>query len=239
MKITEICHQADVLLVAGGDGSLLRVVHRVFPHQIPILGIHMGSLGFLTGARREDLKKAIVAIESQSFYCSPRMVLEATIRMEGRQEKIPCALNDIVITRAPQGQMIRMGVKVNDKVMTEYMADGLIVATPTGSTAYSLAAGGPIVSPDAGVIIVTPLSPHTLSNRSVVLGGDAIVTVEITGGRPPAYIEYDGCSLGEWYAGAILEIKASAHKVSLAYIPGNDFFHLLRSKLAWKGMNIS
>jgi NAD+ kinase len=240
IELNRLCEKSEAILVAGGDGSLLRVVHRIFPRDVPIIGLHMGSLGFLTGARREDLSKVMRAAQDNTFLSSDRMVLECQIKMGQKQSNIPCALNDVVITRGAQGQMIRMRVCVNGNMMTEYMADGLIISTPTGSTAYSLAAGGPIVSPDADAIIITPISPHTLSNRSVVLSGNAVVTTEIIGQRRSAFIEYDGVAiLGEWGAGTILELKASSQKVRLAYIPENDFFHLLRSKLAWKGANVN
>jgi NAD+ kinase len=223
---TELAKRSDLLLVAGGDGSLLDVVESVFPTQIPILGVNIGSLGFLTAASESDVDAILPCLASRDLLLSPRLVLETIFhRADGKTHTVPCALNDVVISRVNVSRLVRIRVEVGDFLVTEYVCDGLIIATPTGSTAYSLAAGGPIVSPDADSIVLTPICPHTLTNRAVVVGTDQAVQFD---GRPGGNLRHH-----DW-----LEIKPAPTKVNLAYLPHSDFFRVLRQKLKWSGASV-
>jgi NAD+ kinase len=238
---TELAKRSDLLLVAGGDGSLLDVVESVFPTQIPILGVNIGSLGFLTAASESDVDAILPCLAANDLLLSPRLVLETIFhRADGKTHTVPCALNDVVISRVNVSRLVRIRVEVGDFLVTEYVCDGLIIATPTGSTAYSLAAGGPIVSPDADSIVLTPICPHTLTNRAVVVGTDQAIRIRIVpqkGGAAPA-VQFDGRPGGNLRHHDWLEIKPAPTKVNLAYLPHSDFFRVLRQKLKWSGASV-
>ena len=158
-------------------------------------------------------------------------------RAGGKIHTVPCALNDVVVSRVNVSRLIRIRVEVGDYLVTEYVCDGLIVATPTGSTAYSLAAGGPILSPDADAIVLTPISPHTLTNRALVVGADQVIRIRIVhqkGVADPA-VQFDGRAGGNIHHHEWLEIRRAPAKVNLAYLPHSDFFRVLRQKLKWSG----
>jgi NAD+ kinase len=238
---TELARKSDLLLVAGGDGSLLDVVESVFPAQVPILGVNIGSLGFLTAASEAEVDAILPCLASNDLRLSPRLVLETVFhRANGSSHTVPCALNDVVISRVNTARLVRIRVEVGDYLVTEYVCDGLIIATPTGSTAYSLAANGPILSPDADSIVLTPICPHTLTNRAVVVGTDQTIRIRIVpqkGGSAPA-VQFDGRAGGKLHHHDWLEIKPAAAKVNLAYLPHSDFFRVLRQKLKWSGASV-
>jgi NAD+ kinase len=237
----ELAKKSDLLLVAGGDGSLLDVVEAVFPSPTPILGVNIGSLGFLTAVAETEVATILPYLAENALRLSPRLALETHFHhSNGRDQLIPCALNDVVISRANIGRLVRIRVEVGDYLVTEYVCDGLIVATPTGSTAYSLAAGGPIISPDAESITLTPICPHTLTNRALVVGADESIRIRLVkqpGVAAPA-VQFDGRSGGHLHAHEWLEIKPAPSKVPLAYLPHSDFYHVLRQKLKWSGSSL-
>jgi NAD+ kinase len=237
----ELAKKSDLLLVAGGDGSLLDVVEAVFPSPTPILGVNIGSLGFLTAVAETEVSTILPFLAANSLRLSPRLALEIHFHhVNGRTQLIPCALNDVVISRANVGRLVRIRVEVGDYLVTEYVCDGLIVSTPTGSTAYSLAAGGPIISPDSGSIILTPICPHTLTNRALVVGADETIRIRLVkqaGVAAPA-VQVDGRAAGHLRPHELLEIKPAKSKVPLAYLPHSDFYHVLRQKLKWSGSSL-
>jgi NAD+ kinase len=241
MTEIHLAKKSDLLLVAGGDGSLLDVVAAVYPTQVPILGVNIGSLGFLTAVSEADLSTVLPFIADRDLLLSPRLALETTFHREkGKKKVIPCALNDIVVARANSLRLARVRVEVGDYLVTEYVCDGLIIATPTGSTAYSLASGGPIMSPDADSIVLTPICPHTLTNRALVVGTDQVIRIRVVPqqGVPPLSVQFDGEPGGSLAPGDWLEIKPAKAKVQLAYLPHSDFYRVLRQKLKWSGASV-
>ena len=237
----ELAKKSDLLLVAGGDGSLLDVVEAVFPSQVPIFGVNIGSLGFLTAVSETEVETILPYLAENDLRLSPRMALETVFHhTQGRNRLIPCALNDVVIFRANVSRLIRIRVEVGDYLVTEYVCDGLIVATATGSTAYSLAAGGPILSPDADSILLTPICPHTLTNRALVVGTDQAIRIRVIKqvGVPAPVVQFDGRTGGHLRNHEWLEIKPAQKKVQLAYLPHSDFYRVLRQKLKWSGASV-
>ncbi len=237
----ELAKRSDLLLVAGGDGSLIDVVDSVFPAQVPILGVNIGSLRFLTAVAETEVEKILPFVAARDLLLSPRLVLETVFHhAHGRKQFIPCALNDIVVARASVSRLARIRVEVGNYLVTEYVCDGLIVSTPTGSTAYSLAAGGPILSPDADSIVLTPICPHTLTNRALVVGTDQVIRVRVIRqpGVPPPGVQFDGRSGGSLHTHEWLEIKPAKARVQLAYLPDTDFYRVLRQKLKWSGASV-
>jgi NAD+ kinase len=236
-----LAKNSDLLLVAGGDGSLIDVVDSVFPSQVPILGVNIGSLGFLTAVAETEVEKILPYLASGDLLLSPRLVLETVFHhANGKSHLIPCALNDIVVARTSASRLARIRVEVGDYLVTEYVCDGLIVSTPTGSTAYSLAAGGPILSPDADSIVLTPICPHALTNRALVVGTDQVIRVRVVrqSGVPAPGVQFDGRPGGHLRTHEWLEIKPAKAKVQLAYLPHSDFYRVLRQKLKWSGASV-
>jgi NAD+ kinase len=172
---------------------------------------------------------------------SPRLVLETIVHHDGGKSRtIPCNLNDIVVTRMAASRLARIRVEIGDSLVTEYVCDGLIICTPTGSTAYNLASGGPILSPDADSIVLTPICPHTLTNRALVVGTDQPIRVRVIRqpGVPPPGVQFDGRNGGRLRPNDWLEIKPAKAKVQLAYLPHTDFYRVLRQKLKWSGASV-
>jgi NAD+ kinase len=208
---------------------------------VPILGVNIGSLGFLTAVAETEVEKILPYLASRDLLLSPRLVLETIFHHKnGRTQLIPCALNDIVIMRATASRLARIRVEVGDYLVTEYVCDGLIVSTPTGSTAYSLASGGPILSPNADAIVLTPICPHTLTNRALVVGTDQVIRVRVVkqSGVPAPAVQFDGRSGGNLHPHEWLEIKPAKARVQLAYLPHSDFYRVLRQKLKWSGASV-
>lgn len=232
-----VARAVDVLLVFGGDGTMLRVGRETSASDTPIFGINTGHLGFLTGANLEQMPRALEQISAGSFHVVNRAVIEARGQMEDRPFEL-LALNDVVISRGASSRVIELEVLVNGELLTCYRADGLIISTPTGSTAYSLSAGGAIVSPDADVFALTPICPHTLSNRSVIVSLKSRLQVRVLNDKPATILSADGQVVQELGGGVEVTVRRSRRRVRLIQLEGQSFFGTLRAKLRWSGSTV-
>ena len=234
---TALAERCDILLVMGGDGSILRALHRSGGHIRPIFGINIGSLGFLTCLGSDDYLRAVDCLLSGSYELSHRSLLEAAISGDVGTIPLERALNDVTVSRGERSQLVRLRTWVGAVPLTEYHADGLIVSTPTGSTAYSLAAGGPILMPDSGALVITPVCPHVLSNRSLVIADRHEVTISPAGNQE-VFVSVDGRPPHELKPGQRLILSLSPSTLPLAMMPGTTFPDILRQKLKWSGSTV-
>jgi NAD+ kinase len=225
------------LLVFGGDGTMLGVVRQIDGADAPILGINVGRLGFLTAVSSRDLESALEKLWRGDFVIETRPLIEATGLCQARAIRMS-ALNDIVISHGAVSRLIELNVSVNNKPLTRYRGDGLIVSSPTGSTAYSLSAGGPILSPDADVFAVTPICAHALSNRPVILSLRSVIRVELVSKEMETIIAADGQLLANMAAGDSVTIRRSRRKVRLLHPGETSFFETIRQKLHWRGSTV-
>ena len=235
--IPELLHKVDLLLVFGGDGTILRVARQIAGSRTPILGVNIGSLGFLTAVSSEDLPQALSQVWNGQFTFESRVLLQASGRCNGRQVE-QTALNDIVISRGIASRLVELEVKVDGEPLTRYRCDGLIVSSPTGSTAYSLAAGGAVVFPTAQVLELTPICPHTLSNRSLIVPQTATIEVRVGSHKPSTILSADGQVMSELASGDALRICRSRKTVRLMHLAGSSFCETLRRKLHWRGATL-
>ena len=229
-----LARQVDLLLVFGGDGTMLRVAREIAGSQTPLLGVNLGGLGFLTGVPSRELTRALKHVWLGEFTVEPRALIEASVRCNGRQLQLT-ALNDIVVSRGVVSRLIELDVAVDGEPLTRYRGDGLIVSSPTGSTAYSLAAGGALVSPTADVFELTPISPHTLTNRSLIVPLTATIRVKAISPKPSTILNADGQIISDLSAGDLVTIRRSRRTVRLVQLADSSFFEALRQKLHWRG----
>lgn len=226
----------DLIVVLGGDGTLLAMADRIArgPRDVPILGVNFGSLGFLTEITRPELFTALADVLDGRASLDERMMLAAQVRRDGAALQDTIVLNDVVFTRTALSRIIDLSVWVGDQFVTNVKADGLIVASPTGSTAYNLAAGGPIVHPAMDALILTPIAPHTLSNRPIVVpaGRDVRVAVSTDNGGE-VYVTFDGQTGSPLRAGDEVVIRRAARHVKLVRATTRTYFEVLRQKLKW------
>ena len=229
-----VARAVDVLLVFGGDGTMLRAGRETAGSGTPIFGINTGHLGFLTGANLRQLPQAIEQLAAGLFRVVNRAVIEARGDVAGRPFEL-LALNDVVVSRGASSRVVELEVLVNGELLTRYRADGLIISTPTGSTAYSLSAGGAIVSPDAEVFALTPICPHTLSNRSVIVSLKSKLQIRVLNDKPATILSADGQVVQELAGGVEVTVRRSRRRVKLVQLDGQSFFGTLRAKLHWSG----
>jgi NAD+ kinase len=232
--IATLARESDLLLVFGGDGTMLRAARDLAGLDTPILGVNIGGLGFLTGVPSKALSRALSKIWRGEFKIEPRDLIEASGRCHGKQVR-ETALNDIVVSRGAVSRLIGLDVGVNGELVTHYRCDGLIVSSPTGSTAYSLAAGGALVFPTADVFALTPICPHALSNRSIILPLSATISVKAANPYPETILSVDGQVISELDAGDEITIRRSRNAVRLLHPAGNSFLEAVRRKLQWRG----
>ena len=232
-----LTRQVDLLLVFGGDGTMLRVASEVAGSSTPVLGINIGGLGFLTAVSSEEMPSALRRVWNGDFSLETRALIEVAGRCQDRDIR-QCALNDFVISRGIVSRLITLEVSVNDELLTRYRCDGLIVSSPTGSTAYSLSAGGAVVHPQADVFELTPICPHTLSNRSVIVSLDSRIQVKVVSPRPETILSADSQGICELATGESVTITRSRDSVRLMHLGGTSFFDTLRRKLHWSGTNV-
>jgi NAD+ kinase len=228
----QLSHRSDVVLSFGGDGTLLRTAHTTGPNDTPLLGVNIGRLGFLADIEVEQLTDALGAIEQGAYSIEERLVLEATANGHstfGTQ----WAMNEFVLDRSGSTGLMRIEVHVDGTPLNTYWADGIIVATPTGSTAYSLSTGGPILTPGVGAILLTPIASHTLTVRPIVLPSDVTVRARVLSDDQPYVFAADGRSTLLEDRGYTFTIRRAPHTVNLVKLDDQHFFHTLRSKLMW------
>lgn len=232
----------DLLIVLGGDGTLLHVATEACGYGIPVLGINLGGLGFLTEVVVDERWAVLEKIISEELPCEERMMLKIRIRREGATEPWVYALNDVVISKGAVDRMVELAAWVDAEYLATYRADGLIIASSTGSTAYNLSAGGPIIHPRLEAIVVTPICPFMLESRPVLLAGSSLLEARIAEGSGHSsgvagklQVITDGCRYGELQPGDILEIAAAEKKLRLISSPWKGYFEILRSKLNWGG----
>ncbi len=224
----------DVLLTLGGDGTMLRGARLVGARQIPILGVNLGRLGFLTATGGEDLDRALSMLAANDYIVEPRMALEARTNREPDQRWR--ALNDVVLHKGGHARVIRIRATVNGELIGGFAADGIIVSTPTGSTAYSLSAGGPVVVPTLDSIIITPISPHTLAVRPVVLPPSAEVMLQTDDAAEELLVTIDGQVGSTFAAGDSLTVRRADRPVLVVRFRDGSFFARMRRKLGWGGL---
>jgi NAD+ kinase len=229
--------QTDVVLVLGGDGTLLAMAKAIAEsgHDTPILAVNFGSLGFLTEITRPEIFTALDAVIAGRATHDLRMMLRASAKRRGHADAVHLALNDIVFTRTAISRMIELSVSVGDQFVTTVKADGLIVATPTGSTAYNLAAGGPIVHPSMDALVLTPIAPHTLTNRPIVIPTERDVRVRSTSSNAgdEVYVTIDGQTGFGLHESDEISISKSARPLRLIRSTTRSYFEVLRQKLKW------
>lgn len=222
--------EADAVIVLGGDGTMLRAARELGNEQLPMLGINLGTLGFLAEIEKTNIYEALDRLLKDDYELEERMMIQGTV---GNREFH--ALNDIVVSRSGGLRIIGLSMYVNGQLLDTYEADGVIISTPTGSTGYNLSAGGPIVSPKTGLIIVTPICPHSLTTKSAVFDASDNITIEVMKQRkkktPEAMVAFDGENDIELRAGELIDIKLSNRVVKLIKMYDVSFYKVLRDKI--------
>ena len=229
-----LAREADLIVVLGGDGTLLSIARRAGA-RVPILGVNLGELGFLTEVVEAEAMPMLARVLAGRYELDRRLTLAATLERSARRLGAFRALNDVVVTNGAHARIIEFTVAVDGLPLTTYRADGIIVATPTGSTGYSLSAGGPIVEPTAEVLLLSPISPHTLTNRPVVLSPRALVTITIARREHDAMLTIDGQEARRLAGGDVVTVRRGRSPVSLVRSPDRTYYDVLRSKLGWGG----
>jgi NAD+ kinase len=225
-----LAEHCDLVISFGGDGTFLSSAHLVVKHPVPILGVNLGGLGYLAEVSPNELFDRTDALIRGEYKVENRLVLEATVN---DSPQVCHALNEVAIDRAGYPRTIMLRTSIDGKYLNTYTADGLILATPTGSTAYSLSTGGPILEPTMGAIILAPISPHTLANRPVVVQDDKVIEVVVTTKHEEVLVTVDGQVSTKHPSGAKVTVKKAKYPMQLVKFPGRYFYDVLREKLKW------
>ncbi|MCX6864685.1 MAG: NAD(+)/NADH kinase [Verrucomicrobia bacterium] len=227
----------DLAAVIGGDGTMLHALSLLGDFEKPVAGINIGTLGFLTSCQDHELDVFAAALADGRFITCVRTLLDATVHRSNKPPASFTALNEITVARGATGRLVSLRARVNGELLNDYRADGLIIATPTGSTAYSLSAGGPLIAPYAAVFLITPICPHSLSQRALVLSDSCIIDIsseDLESG--PMLFTVDGRDSVRIEPGDHIEVKKSARSFHLLRLEGQSFYQALRQKLGWQGI---
>ncbi len=224
---------ADLVVVLGGDGTLISVARLVGDREVPILGVNLGSLGFLTEVTLDELYPALESCLSGDYRVSERMMLRAAVERDGAEIECHQVLNDVVINKGALARIVDLETTVDGDWLTTFKSDGLIISTPTGSTGYSLSANGPIIHPDLDCLAITPICPHTLTNRPIVVASDARITVRLRSLNEDVFLTLDGQVGFELKYDDSIMIERAAHRTRLVMSRSKDYFEVLRTKLKW------
>jgi NAD+ kinase len=230
---TKIPPLVELIIVLGGDGTLLSVARLIRDKEVPILGINLGSLGFLTEVTLDEMYVSLEQIHQNDFTTTQRLLLKAHVFREEEHIAEYSCLNDVVITKGALARIIDLQACINSQYVTTYKADGLIIGTPTGSTAYNLAAGGPIVYPDMHALIMTPICPHTLTNRPIVIPDTSVVTITLKSEKEDVFLTLDGqVGFALRYQDTV-QVEKAKYMIHLIRPPERNYFEILREKLKW------
>jgi NAD+ kinase len=232
LELDELGGKADLAIVIGGDGTMLHAARALAPHGVALVGVNQGRLGFLTDISVDNMITTIGAILDGRFVAEERMLLEGKVHRGGKSVFEALAFNDIVVSKGIAGSMLTLEARVDGEFMYNQRADGLIVATPTGSTAYALSSGGPIIHPSLSVIALVPVSPHTLSNRPIVISSDCTVEI-IVRDNPEPRVHFDSHSRCELRADDRIVVRRYPRPLSLLHPEGHSYYNMLRLKLNW------
>lgn len=227
----DLRREADMIILFGGDGTFLHTAHHFIGTGIPLLGINLGRLGFLTEIETSELKDTLELIAEGKYEIEKRMILEAKLLRDNRELAYNFALNDVVVNRGANARMIKLKLFINDVFVNSYRADGLIIATPTGSTAYSLSAGGPIVNPQIRAIVITPICPHTLYVRPMVISENEKLKIVVAGENNEMKITTDGRYAHDLMTDDEIHVSASPRELSTVKLPGRTFYTILHEKM--------
>ena len=228
----ELGERCDLIIVIGGDGTLLHTGREVAPSGVPLLGVNLGRLGFMVDIAPDQLSQSLGRILDGEYSIEERLILAAASDVE--PDRVHLAINDVVVRHRRYVRMLEFSTSANGSFISQHRADGIIVGSPTGSTAYALSSGGPMLHPDLSAMALVPISPHTLSDRPLILAGDTRLEIEISDQADNAALfTCDGQVNVELEPGARLRIQRSPHRMRLVHPPGYDYFSILRSKLHW------
>ena len=231
-KVEDFAGSIDLAIVLGGDGTMLGIGRQLAGSQVPLVGVNLGRLGYMTDIPIQDVKPVLTEIMMGHYEADERTLLDAIVLRDGKVINRALALNDVVVNRSGISGMVELAVKVNDSFMYNQRSDGLIVSTPTGSTAYALSAGGPILHPRVEGILLVPIAPHALSNRPIVLPQDAKTSIEVISGRE-VIVNFDMQSLTHLQVGDRVDVRQSDKTISLLHPRGHSDYQTLREKLHW------
>lgn len=232
LTLDEIGKQCDLCLVVGGDGTMLSVCRQLAPHKVPLIGINQGRLGFITDIPFEHYKSVLGLMLRGTYEEDQRSLIQGRVMRDGDCVFSALAMNDVVVNRGASSGMVELRVEIDGRFVANQRADGLIIASPTGSTAYSLSAGGPLLHPAIDGWVIVPIAPHTLSNRPIVLTSAGEIAVEIVAGRD-ASASFDTQSLASLMHGDRIVVTRSQHKVTFLHPKGWSYFDTLRQKMHW------
>jgi NAD+ kinase len=232
--VASLAREADLVMVFGGDGTMLKAARDMEGSKTPLLGINIGGLGFLTAVPSKELPQALERVWKGDFKYEARALIEVSGRCNGKDIR-RSALNDIVVSRGALSRLISLDVSVNGELITRYRCDGLIVSSPTGSTAYSLAAGGAVVLPTADVFALTAICPHAFSNRSIILPLSSTIRIKAMNPAPATLLSVDGEVVAELDTNDEVTVRRSTNVVRLVHLADCSFLEALRRKLQWRG----
>ncbi len=231
--ISDVPDQADLVVVLGGDGTLISVARLIADREVPILGVNLGSLGFLTEITLDELCASVDRYLRGEYKISERMRLHVTVLRHGEMIQESKVLNDVVINKGALARIIDLETTINDDYLTTFKGDGLIISTPTGSTGYSLSANGPILYPELECFVITPICPHTLTNRPIVVASNALITVELKCINEDVFLTLDGQVGLELKCGDVIRIRKAETRTLLIISSSKDYYEILRTKLKW------
>ena len=225
--------EADIALSLGGDGTLLGVCRRYGSHPVPVCGINLGTLGFMADIELGELEDMLRRILERNYRIEHRLLLAGYVQSEGERRFLGHAINDVVITKGGVARMLHLGLAINEVHLIDYKADGIIVSSPTGSTAYSLSAGGPIMSPSIPALLLTPICAHTFNMRPLVIGEDDVVHIKIAAVHQDILVTFDGQESFRLLPGDEVIVRKSKVQASIVKFQDKDYYQILRTKL-WK-----
>lgn len=232
MALSEVAELADVAIIVGGDGTMLGIARQLAPHHVPMIGINQGRLGFMTDIALDDMMPVLKDMLNGKVSSEKRSLLQGTIYRDNEVMHHTLAFNDVVLSRGSGSGMIELCVEVDGHFMYNQRSDGLIVATPTGSTAYALSAGGPLLHPSLSGIVLVPIAPHALSNRPIVVPDSSEIVIEVVGGRD-SNVNFDMQSVARLHQGDKIIVKRSEHTITFLHPEGWSYYDTLREKLHW------